>query len=242
MKRGLFFSPQPFFGPLNFDGSGKKTAAFSLSADGQAHFAGTARRVLRTKCACPLFVAVFWHRPGGRPPPAGSACRRQVPLRSVGSRAGLALPACLATGTRRGRRNHRRCPQRALLGTGPPLVFKTDNGPGFIGQGTGDLLAAQGILHFRNPGATPQYKGSSEAAGGSHNKTANDQATLTGHPGRWTSENLRRARMMRNRLGRPWENRGPTSQEAWQIRKPITPVERSQLNTTVDRYRQEERT
>jgi len=125
---------------------------------------------------------------------------------------------------------------------GPPLVFKTDNGSGFIGQRAGDLLAAWGILHLSNPGATPQYNGSCEAAGGSHKKTTNDQAALTGHPGRWTSENLRRARMMRNRLGRPWGHRGPTPQEAWQRRKPITPPQRSQLNTTVDRYRQEERT
>ena len=125
---------------------------------------------------------------------------------------------------------------------GPPLVFKTDNGSGFIGQGTSGLLAAWGILHLRSPVATPQYNGSCEAAGGSHKKITHDQAALTGHPDRWTSEDLRRACMIRNRLGRPWGHRGLTPEEAWQRRKPITPPQRSQLQTTVDRYRQEERT
>jgi hypothetical protein len=76
----------------------------------------------------------------------------------------------------------------------------------------------------------------------SHKKITNDQAALTGHPGRWTSKDLRRAWMLRNRLGRPWGHRGLTPEEAWQRRKPITPPQRSQLQTTVDRYRQEERT
>jgi len=48
--------------------------------------------------------------------------------------------------------------------------------------------------------------------------------------------------MIRNRLGRPWGHRGPTPEQVWQSRRPITSTQRSQLNTTVDRYRQEERT
>jgi transposase-like protein len=125
---------------------------------------------------------------------------------------------------------------------GPPLVLKSDNGSAFIAGDTGDLLATWGILHLRNPRATPQYNGSCEAAGGSHKNITEDQAALAAHPGRWTSEDLQRARMIRNRLGRPWGHRGPTPEEVWQRRKPITPPQRSQLQTTVDRYRQEERT
>jgi hypothetical protein len=125
---------------------------------------------------------------------------------------------------------------------GPPLVLKSDNGSAFIAAETGDLLAAWGILHLRNPAATPQYNGSCEAAGGSHKKTTNDQAALAAHPGRWTREDLHRARMIRNRLGRPWGHRGPTPEQVWQTRQPMTPTQRSRLTTTVDRYRQEERT
>ena len=106
---------------------------------------------------------------------------------------------------------------------------------------TRHLLDLWGILHLRNPAATPQYNGSCEAANGSHRKTTNDQAALAGLPKRWTTEDLHRARSIRNRLGRPWGHRGPTPQLVWQTRQPITPIQRSQLNATVNRYRQEER-
>jgi hypothetical protein len=125
---------------------------------------------------------------------------------------------------------------------GPPLVLKSDNGSGFIAAEAGGLLATWGILHLRSPPATPQYNGSCEAAGGSHKRMTNDQAALAAHPGRWTSGDLKRTRMIRNRLGRPWGHRGPTPEQVWQTRKPITLHQRSQFNTTVDRYRQEERT
>lgn len=125
---------------------------------------------------------------------------------------------------------------------GPPLVLKSDNGSAFIARDTGDLLAAWGILHLRSPSATPQYNGSCEAANGSQKKTTNDQAALADRPGRWTSNDLRQARMIRNRLGRPWGHRGPTPEDVWQSRQPITSTQRSRLNATVDRYREEERT
>ena len=125
---------------------------------------------------------------------------------------------------------------------GPPLVLKSDNGSGFIAGDTGDLLAVCGILHLRSPVATPQYNGSCEAANGSQKKITNDQAALAAHPGRWTSNDLQQARVIRNRLGRPWGHRGPTPEQVWQSRQPITPAQRSRLNATVDRYRHEERT
>jgi hypothetical protein len=125
---------------------------------------------------------------------------------------------------------------------GPPLVLKSDNGPGFIAAETGRLLATWGILHLRSPPVTPQYNGSCEAAGGSHKRMTNDQAALAAHPGRWTSGDLQRTCIIRNRLGRPWGHRGPTPEQVWQTRQPITSVQRSQLNTTFDRYREEERT
>jgi len=123
----------------------------------------------------------------------------------------------------------------------PPLVLKSDNGPAFIAQDTGDLLQRWGILHLRNPTDTPQYNGSCEAANGSHKKITEDQAALSAHPGFWRSEDLHRARMIRNRLGRPWGYRGPTPEQVWQTRPPIASVQRTQLNATVNRYREEER-
>ena len=125
---------------------------------------------------------------------------------------------------------------------GPPLVLKSDNGSAFIARDTGELLAAWGILHLRSPPATPKYNGSCEAANGSQKKTTNDQAALADRPGRCTSNDLQQTRMICNRLGRPWGHRGPTPENVWQLRQPITSTQRSRLNAAVDRYRQEERT
>lgn len=125
---------------------------------------------------------------------------------------------------------------------GPPLVLKSDNGSGFIAQDTRHLLDLWGILHLRNPASTPQYNGSCEAANGSHQKTTNEQAALAGHPEHWTTDDLHHARTIRNRLGRPWGHQRPTPQHVWETRPPITSTQRSRLNATVNRYRQEERT
>jgi hypothetical protein len=122
---------------------------------------------------------------------------------------------------------------------GPPLVLKTDNGPGFIARDTRKLLAAWSILHLRNPPRTPQYNGSCEAAGGSQKNTTEDQAALAGHPGRWTSNDLQRARNIRNRFSRPWGHRGPTPQDAWK-QSHVTASQRRHLQATVNRYRKEE--
>ena len=122
---------------------------------------------------------------------------------------------------------------------GPPLVLKSDNGSGFIAAETGGLLATWGILHLRSPGATPQYNGSCEAANGSHKRMTNDQAALAAHPGRWISQDLHHTRMFRNCLGRPWGHRGPTPEQVWQTRRPITSTQRSQLTLPVDRYHPE---
>jgi hypothetical protein len=122
---------------------------------------------------------------------------------------------------------------------GPPLVLKTDNGPGFIAWDTRKLLATWSILHLRNPARTPQYNGSCEAANGSQKNTTEDQAALAGHPGRWTSKDLQRARLIRNRYGRPWGHRGPTPEERWK-QSHVTAFQRRQLQATVNRYRKEE--
>lgn len=57
------------------------------------------------------------------------------------------------------------------MGLASPLVLKNDNGSALIARDPGDVLAAWGILHLRNPGANPQYAGSCEAAGGTQKKT-----------------------------------------------------------------------
>ena len=122
---------------------------------------------------------------------------------------------------------------------GPPWVLKTDNGPGFIAWDTRKLLATWSILHLRNPPRTPQYNGSCEAANGSQKNTTEDQAALARRPGRWTSKDLQRARLIRNRYGRPWGHRGPTPEDRWK-QSHVTAFQRCQLQATVNRYRKEE--
>jgi hypothetical protein len=124
---------------------------------------------------------------------------------------------------------------------GPPLVLKSDNGSGFIASDTTGMLEQWGIMHLRNPARTPQYNGACEAAGGWRKKVTEDQAILAGRPGRWTSRDMNRARTFRNCLGRPWGHKGPTPQEVWQGRQPVTDGERDEFTATVNRYRQEER-
>ncbi|MFH1921722.1 MAG: hypothetical protein ABIP48_17800 [Planctomycetota bacterium] len=62
---------------------------------------------------------------------------------------------------------------------------------------------------------------------------------MAGHPGRWTNKDLQRARLIRNRLGRPRGHREPTPEDAWR-RRHVTVAQRRHLQATVNRYRQEE--
>lgn len=76
---------------------------------------------------------------------------------------------------------------------GRPLVLKSDNGSGFIGEKTRQLLQASGILHLRSPARRPQYNGSCEAGGGSLKKITKHQALLADRTGNWTGDDAERA-------------------------------------------------
>lgn len=78
------------------------------------------------------------------------------------------------------------------------------------------------------PRVTPQYNGSCEAVGGSQRNTTEDQAAAAGRPGRRTNKDLQRARNIRNRLGRPWDHRGPAPEDAWKQRH-VTVTHRRQV-------------
>jgi hypothetical protein len=63
------------------------------------------------------------------------------------------------------------------------------------------------------------------------------QAVCQGHPFRWTSEDLDKARQLANTISRPWGHEGPTPEEAWQQRTLITDQEREQFQTTFQAQR-----
>ena len=122
---------------------------------------------------------------------------------------------------------------------GPPLVLKTDNGSAFIARKTRTLLDEHQVLHLRSPARRPQYNGSCEAAGGSHRRLTNDQAALHCHRA-WTSSDMFRSKNIRNLLGRPWGDRGPTPEELWRSRKTITSKQRQRLRNIVQRLQADE--
>ena len=117
---------------------------------------------------------------------------------------------------------------------GAPLVIKIDNGSGFIAIEVELLCASEGVLILRSPPYTPSYNGSVEAGNGSMKTRAERRAAAQGRPGCWTTDDLEHARLQANATALPHGPRGPTPDEAWASRKPITPELRAAMH---ERYR-----
>lgn len=120
---------------------------------------------------------------------------------------------------------------------GAPLVFKHDNDTVFLAPSVQDLLAERQILTLLSPTYTPQYNGAAEAGIGSLQVHALYQSLRRGHPGEVTMDDLEAARRKANELSRPFGFAGPTPDEAWKPRRPITPEVRQALR---DAYRKRE--
>jgi hypothetical protein len=118
---------------------------------------------------------------------------------------------------------------------GAPLVLKSDNGSAFLAGEFGALLAAWGVLPLRSPPRTPRYNGSCEAGIGSMKARTHHEAARAGRPGEWTCDDAEAARLQANQTARPWGHRGPTPDEAWQGRRPISADERARFSDTARR-------
>lgn len=120
---------------------------------------------------------------------------------------------------------------------GPPLVLKSDNGSAFIDATFRELLDRWKVVALRSPPHTPQYNGSCEAGGGAMKQRTEEQATLDGHPGRWTSADLEAALVVANVVLHPHGPNHETPAELWRARAPIPCETRAAFLAELERQR-----
>ena len=126
-----------------------------------------------------------------------------------------------------------------FLEHGAPVVLKSDNDSTFTTPEVEHLLALWGILPLLSPPGTPQYNGACEAGVGSLKTRAHHEAARHGRPGEWTCDDVEAARQMANETARPRGLAGPTPNQAWEGRCPISSAQRQLFAATVERLRKE---
>jgi hypothetical protein len=109
---------------------------------------------------------------------------------------------------------------------GPPLVLKSDQGSAFIAEVMQELLQGRRVTPLFSPKRRPQYNGAIERANSTHKVYTHQQAMDEDHPRYWTTANLDAARQLSNSVSRPWGHQGPSPDDAWQHRDPITDQQR----------------
>ena len=115
---------------------------------------------------------------------------------------------------------------------GSPLVVKADNGSSFTAENFRYLLAESGVTLLFSPPVTPQYNGSIEAGNGSLKTHARTEALRHGRYV-WTSDDLEAACLSANHFARPWGDTGPSPEQRWDSRRPITEDERQRFQKTL---------
>jgi hypothetical protein len=124
-----------------------------------------------------------------------------------------------------------------FLQHGPPLVLKSDNGSGFIAAETIDLLARHGVIPLFSPPRRPQYNGGCERGGSILKGYTYQSAQRAGRPGLCLPADLQQARQLANTLTRPWGHRGPSPDEVWRARPPLTTEQRETFQSELARAR-----
>jgi transposase InsO family protein len=125
---------------------------------------------------------------------------------------------------------------------GPPLMVKSDNGSGFIGGITREYLSDEEVWHLLSPPGTPEYNGSCEAGIGGLNVRATYESARHGRPGQWTCDDVETARLIANETSRPFGETGPTPDQRWAQREPITEWQRTSFAQTVYELEKQSRT
>lgn len=118
---------------------------------------------------------------------------------------------------------------------GAPLVIKEDNGSAFRSWECKALLEKWGVEFLMSPPYYPEYNGSAEAGIGTLKTYAHHEAARNDRLGEWTCDDVEAARLRANELSRPHGLRGPTPDELWEKRDPITQIERSAFKQLVKR-------
>lgn len=131
--------------------------------------------------------------------------------------------------------------QRALSALfashGAPLVLKMDNGSAFLADPLQQLFALWEVIALFSPPYFPRYNGAAEAGIGSLKTRTENQATLQGHPGSWTMDDVAVAQDDANANARPRGERGPSPADLWSQRQPITTEERQTFHAVLERRR-----
>ena len=109
-----------------------------------------------------------------------------------------------------------------FLQHGAPLVLKSDNGSPFIAVAFQELLDRWQVFARLSPPRTPRYNGGVEAGNGAVKTRTRQEAARHGRIGCWTCDDLEAVRLRANLTARPWGDRGPTPQDVWDHRTPIT--------------------
>lgn len=116
---------------------------------------------------------------------------------------------------------------------GPPLVFKSDNGPAFKSHAWAETLAAWHVTPLLSPAHTPRYNGSCEASIQAMQKRTAFFAARHGRPGHWTTPDLESAQRQANELHRPEHRPYASAQQVWGARLPMSALERAEFEREV---------
>jgi transposase InsO family protein len=111
-------------------------------------------------------------------------------------------------------------------------VIKSDNGRSFSAQDFVDLLMQFGVTALFSPPSLPPYNGAIEAGNGSLKTYARQEALRHGRT-IWTPDDLEVACQSANTSARPWGLTGPSPDERWNSRLPITAAERGRFQNTL---------
>jgi transposase InsO family protein len=119
--------------------------------------------------------------------------------------------------------------------------LKSDNGPDFRAFETTELLSEERVQALFSPAYCPAYNGSVEAGNGSLKTRTHHQAALAGHPEVWTCADVEAARQEANREARPWGENGPSPEQVWRKRTPLSAEERDRFAAVLKEKLQEVR-
>jgi transposase InsO family protein len=131
---------------------------------------------------------------------------------------------------------------------GPPLVLKSDNGSPFVADVLQKFLQRWQVIPLFSPPARPGYNGSCEASIRWLKVWTAAHAARQGHPEMWTTADVAAAKQHANEGIQAWGSHGPTREQFWQSRQPITTDTRqafaatvqTELTTVLAEYRPEE--
>ena len=129
-----------------------------------------------------------------------------------------------------------------FLQHGAPLVLKSDNGCQFIAQITITLLVQWQVAPLFNPPRRPAYNGGLERTHPILKGYTAAAAQAQGRPAALLPEDLETGRLNANRFTRKLGPKGPTADEMWRHRPPITDKLRRAFQDTVQAERLRART